>query len=674
MKNSILIAFAALATALAGAQEAAKEAEETEKPAAIWSMPLKWPQHLQLRSEMADAIRRGDLDAMERVCRAAIELLPGDASWHYNLACTLAHRSLPAPALVELEKAINFGYRDADKIAECRDFTPLRDLPPFKTLVEKARALKDVPLADRPTPTPRVAETGTTAVLNETNVVWNSELGLLEMLLKLTPPKKELRELALTFAASRPTAKERALLCTWLTDGTAAGNGGDLYLNRDRYHSSITLADFPHLTHVQFSKSAAPYISGHEHPNTLFPGYAVFGNLSLGRTKGPYWRSMARASFTDPGIASQLDNLYRNNQFWVIPCVDDYGDAILGDVFPANAPFQLISRGRSWSDKPFLHLALAASAAFQRPTKQAIMRRRLMGPTLQWLLRRSRVSVSTEEAYISAGPHSTVFDIRHIDPIALVKRAHELRVEQVPPAVDLSLVNSRLFPVRYPAPLRDYPDLVSELLFATRSAIAIVLRSPEGERSFLVRAETAPERDRSAEFAWRVVNGDASLVKIGRPLGDSLESPETGLAQITIDRRKMTERIDVACFAKSHATEFGAPSIISFFPIPQEVRTYRADGKIESIDYTNRKNYTDPIIALPRNWKDVYQYSPTGTLLGWQRLVDGKPVAEFTPAGKRIVKRNADGTPSATVPVRYLTRRTGNEYRPVELTYVDDGE
>ena len=152
MNNFRIIAATLLMAAAAVAQ--------TAKPTSIWAMPNIWPRHRQLRAELMAAIHRGDIPAMEATCRAAILIMPDDATWHYNLACALAYREDPTEALDELEKAIDFGFRKADAIAVDKDFARIKDNPRFQTLVEKARSLAGKPFVNRPTPTPRYATAG----------------------------------------------------------------------------------------------------------------------------------------------------------------------------------------------------------------------------------------------------------------------------------------------------------------------------------------------------------------------------------------------------------------------------------------------------------------------------------------------------------------------------------
>ena len=646
-----------------------------EKPLPVWRMPQVWPRHVQLRQQLINVMKEGDDAKMEAVCHEALSAIPGDATWHYNLACALAKRGAPG-ALAELENAIDFGFRDADGIAKDPDFARVRENPRFAELVEKARGLRGKPGRGHPEVSPTAVQPNGHLTLNETNVAWNFDAGVFEAMFRVTDPTTPIASQANAFRKSEPNEPDRPYVIAWISEGTAASNLGDVYYNRDRAHSPLTLTDFPGIVNVQPGPAARAARVDEDHPNMLFPNCAVFGNASRARLNGPYWRSYPRASMTDPGLANRMNLLYRNNQFWVFPAHMDYGKRDIGDVYPGVAPFQMASVGSSWSDQALLRAALAASASFTRTTKQAIIRRNLMGPTLQWLLRRTYKGVDSEDDYLSPKAHPTAFRGNDLDTVRLVQKAHALLPEQIPPLVAIDLINSRVHTIPYPVPGRDYPDVAPEILYFTSSAACIVLRAPEGTRPFLFRAriDGAPAAG-PASFTWRVVHGDASAVTIKAPDGESSATPEKGIAQITVDRRRIKERIDVACFAKTTDTEWGAPSFISFFPIPQESRTYRSDGQIESIDYSNPEGvYSDPAVSLPRHWKDTYSYDDTGKLLGWTRSYNGKDTAAFTAAGDRIVGRNADGSPAKAVHVKYVPRSTNDQLEPVTLSYIDDGE
>jgi len=609
---------------------------------------------------------------MEKVCREGIKLIPGDATWHYNLACALSHNSTPQAALDELSRAVDFGFRDANAIEKDNDLAKIRNEPRFAEIVDKARKTARSPVFDRPVPEAALVRFGGTATLTETNVVWDFDAGLFNALIKLTGENAP-SSLADRFSFSKPDAPERPYVSAWISEGTASGNGGDIYMNLDKGHSSLNVSDFPLLTTIRLEPAAVQRGLDLNHPFMVFPGRFAIMNASRARINTPLWRSMARESMTEPGLAMRMHNLYMNNQIVFFPANKDFGVEGIGDVFPAVAPFQVVSKGASWSDQPFMRAVLATTASFRRPVKEMILRRRLGGPTIQWLLRRTMKNVKRESDYLSHKAHPTVFDVKMLDAKAMAERAHELKPNEIPPAVGLAPVNSRLFPIRFPIPGIDYSDAMSEFLFSTPTAIGMILRGPDAERSFMFNARTLPENDPEATFTWHVVHGPADAVKISTPLGETVNDPAHGLAQVIIDRRKLSERIDIAVFAKTHGTEYGAPSMISFYPIPGEKRVYD-DKRLVSIDYFNADNvYCDPIIALPRRWKDTYNYSKHGALLGFTRTNGAGDSTEFKTHNERIVEKNANGSPKTLVRVKYIARKTGEPHMPFELTYIDDG-
>ncbi len=667
MKIKVLLFASLCVSCLAFAQEKA--------PPSVYDLPGTWLQHMQLRQNMVSAIQSGNIKAMEETCRTAVNLMPTDATWRYNLACALAYREDPGLALTELEKAIMLGFRNADQIAADSDLARISKEPRFKELVEKAKKLANEPIPGKPINKPLYLTQGEVATLTETNLVWNFDEGVFIALLKQLKSTTPLTTLALKYSQTKPTSPERPFVAAWLSEGSAAGNAGDIYMNRDGRHSMLARQDFPLLSEIKVEDAAVKRGLAFDHPNIMLPGFAVFGNASRARTQGSLWRSIPRASMTDMGMPEKMNRFYLSNQFWVFPAHNDFGKPGIGDCFPANAPFQFVTLGSSWSDQPYLRAALAASASFKHITKQTLIRRGLLAPTLQWLIRSTLKNVKDEEAYLSPAAHPAAFGVNLLDTKRLVNKAHELTPAQIPPVTSLSIINSSLYPIRFPQSGVDFADPLSEFLYITPTAISIILRSHEAERTFLFRANSLPDKDPQTTYAWRVVNGDASAVKISQPLGERFDKPETGVAQITIDRSKITNRIDVAVFSKTKDTEFGAPSFISFFPIPQEVRVYDGKKRIVSIDYSNPlQRYTDPMIALPRGWKDTYKYAKDGNLIGFTRSNAGKNTAEFLNQGLRIVDAHANGTPKKVVRVKYIPRNTGNPVMPLELTYVDDGE
>ena len=304
-----------------------------------------------------------------------------------------------------------------------------------------------------------------------------------------------------------------------------------------------------------------------------------------------------------------MEKLYVSNQVHVFPADHDFAPG--DDRFFMDSPFMFATRGASWTDKPLLELLLAASASFRPETKKKIVASGMLTPTLQALL---RSSVRGAGDPLSPGANPVAFSAKSIDAGKLAAAAHGMAPDAIPPLASVSFFETRPPGGRIPQPLRDYPDPQPEIFVSTHFASCFVLRAPDGVRTFELRASAMTDslgtQDSGAEFAWRVLRGDASAAKIETEPGS-----RGARARLVIDRRKLDSRVDVACFAKTRASGWGAPSFISFLPVPQEERTYREDGRISSIDYRNpRKRPCSPSIALPRSWRDLYLYGADGTL------------------------------------------------------------
>ena len=639
----------------------------------VYDYPAIAAQHQELRARLQQCVQRVDLEGWEQACREGIELVGDDPLWHYNLACALAYRPNHAAAFEELEQAVLLGFRDVKAIESDADLKSLSGEQRFKDVLKRAQELGDSPPPGKPRTVPAVVEPGGTARLTESNLVWNFDRSMFDGLLELRPSADLGNP---TNLAERYAGPAKKLVAAWLREGTAAGNCGDLYFNRDGGHSRPVVTNFPALTSVKMEKRASDMGLDRLTPNMCL-AYPVVGNASLAMTQGFLWRSAGRIHLTDQSAAMKLAYAYGFNQFWVFPAVDDFSTNPTNrfDYFPGVSPCQLITEGRSWSDRRYVQAALAASASFRPETKRELVKRGLLAATLQWLFRRCRPGVESDADYLTSKAHPTAFGKKDLDEAALVKRAHGLRPEDIPPVALLALINSTRYPVRYPQPTVDYPDCNGEILSFTPYAIAMVLRDAQARRTVLVQARTPEEGGRDVAFAWAVVNGDPAAVKIESPLGDEPTALEAGRAQITIDRRRLApgERIDVACFAKRAGTAYGAPSFISFSAVALEKRAWREDGRLESVDYTNPDGrYCDPLVALPRRWKDVYSYVGD-VCTGFVRYTrEGEASGEFTVKGALVTSRAADGSPSSTRKVRYITRESGIPDMPPELTYVEE--
>lgn len=480
----------------------------------IWDYPARFPAHDRLRRQFVVAVREGDTATMEETCRKGVILLPDDPTWHFNLACALAYfAKRENEAFDELEKAIDLGFRDRKRIEGDADLKRLSKLPRYAELLEYADFMAMRPIMSGPlSAVDATGVFGKPVVLAEENLGWDFDTGCFVAKLKLAV-------------------------------GSSGGNVGDLYMNRDARHSQLNLAEFPGLTPIQLDSTGRTNKMDLSFPNILFP-YPTFGNASLAMTSGPYWRSLPRAMMTTESmLLGRMVRLYLSNQTWVYPANADLAPVGRnGDVFASIAPYWMVTAGRSWSDRPYLCAALEASRSFGPQVKAEIVKRGLLAPTIQVLIRQSLKSVTNEVDYLSAKAHPTALPPNGVDRVRLATAAKGLTVEAIPPLAVVSVAAT---------PPRKKPT-VSELTYASAFAWAFVLRADDEMREFVVSAKGA------GEYAFVKTHGEGVDVKIERLRPDA--------AKVTIDRRGMspTNRVDITVVGRNAKTGWGAPSYVSF--------------------------------------------------------------------------------------------------------------
>lgn len=629
----------------------------------VFDMQQLYPQHRQLLQEMMQAVRAGKIEEMEAASRKAVELFPKDATWHYNLACALAYRSDKTESLAMLERAIDLGFRDPKAIEADRDLKYLANLPQFKTLLEKASKLQGKPVDGVTQPKAATLVMGFPAKVDATNTIFDFDAGLFRSLFNLMPPSTK----KIAGYASDYTGPAQKELREWMTDGTASGNFGDLYVNRDSGHSALVTTNFPGLTPVVYGEDAKAKQVNIGLPNANF-GYPVIGNASIAITAGPYWRSMPRAIQTDqlqPIIAFQL---MLANQCWFYPAHRDF-TAETGDLYPVNTPYYIISKGSSTTDLPFMQAVTATLAAFRPETKKELISRGLLVPTLQMILRATQKTIKTPDDYLTGLAHPVVFDSANLNVDAMVRLSHELTPQTIPAPTVLRTLKDAKTEIGI-----DYFDLRTEGLFDTPFAIARIIRGVRTRtRSMTIEAMVPGLPSPPSPFIWKVLQGDPAKITI-KPLTPNASQVEITLAYHGIYRPTpgawMTSRVDIGCFLKT-GERYAMPSIVSFSYLPNEERLYRDDGNIQSVDYMNANHrYSDPVLTMPKTWKDLYDYDSKAQLKGWYRTKRTGAPERFTYAGHKVLGVDKLNRPIRACGVQYMPRQQG-ENRPPELTYVD---
>ena len=642
----LLLAFG---TATAGADEvrpparpappAAAPSADPVAAAALFAMP-------QVTAETRAAlgsVPEGDLAAAAAALDALVARHPEVGAVYANRAGLAMLQGDPQAALALLEAAGAHGFAGFPRLAADPLFAGIRDEPRFAALVAGSPAVVPAPVEDG------------VALVDAGNTAWNPETERLEPRFAF-PEKPTARVLP---SGKGPAAQN--ILAELAKRGRAAGNHGDLYDNRDRGHSKLDPAAHPQLAFVAYADAARAADLDYGLNESLAFDRPTFGNSSTAITEGALWRSLPRFAMTQPDGTGPL-RLWQNaaaNQLYVYPAHHDY-EPKNGDLFPANTPYLLVSRGSSGSDKPFLEALALTYAAFRPDTKAKLVEEDLLVPTVQMIFRRSLQNVLSRKDYYSGAAHPAAFEGYLINPARMVSLAQSIKPGDIPPRVRIKVTEEELGTEG-----RDFfGQGLSEQLFDTPSAVARVWRAARGRRTMVVSAaETVDPNGRKLGFAWQLLQGDPERVKI-EPSGDGTSATITLDWQepfrISDDNPLTSARVDIGVFANNGVHD-SAPAILSWYFPPEEARSYAPgpDGapRIESIDYTARPAaYVDPMLIPRANWRDDYHYAPDGTLTGWTRIRRDRQ-DEYDAAGERILVPASGDSPATVEAVTYpLTR------------------
>lgn len=601
----------------------------------------------------------------------AAQVVDALAAAHPTVALLPANRAALAMlagdherAVADLRAAAALGYGDLPALLADPLFAALAADPRLAGLTPDPGS--DTP----PDPVPASLE-GHVARVDGRNTRWDPATGWLTAHFDPDPP----REGRVLGRQDSDAAYDR--LRDLVREGRAAGNGGDLYDNRDRGHSALPAENHPQLSAVRYGPAARAADIDYGLNDRLLLDRPTFGNSSTALTAGPLWRSLPRYALTRADGAGpwRLWQAYGANQIYVYPSHKDL-TAEMGDLFPANTPYMIVSEGSSGSDQPFLEAVAMILAAFRQDTKAKLIETGLLAPTVQFVFRRSQRSVLSRDDYMSGLAHPSAFSPYEIGLARMVSLANAIRPDTIP-----ALVRLRVLEEDQPVEGIDYfGEGLSEQVFDTPAAIGRVWRGKDWSRSLLVSAadteDPASNPDgRTLDFHWRLLRGDPDRVRI-EPSADGRQ------ARITIDWQEprpvadespvRSARVDIGVFAGNGAFD-SAPAILSMLFPTHETRRYEPgpDGtpRIAMIDYADPAKaqvYADPMLMARADWRDDYAWEPDGRLAGWQRSRPGQPPEAFDAGGRRILSRDAGGRPAETRAVGYRLARTPDGMLAIE--------
>jgi hypothetical protein len=626
-----------------------------ESGPSVWDMPQLQTQLAQLRLATATLFQQGKFAEAEARCQQSIELVPHDPLGHYLLACTQARQGKTDEALASLNAAVRRGFNNAAAMDRDPNLQSLSGKLEFATLIADAKSAQRPPSPWRHRVSPAGRSQGKVMV-SAANTAWDPKNGVFISL--FNPPMADPREKDAVKGGGAIVEQ----INRWYAEGTAAGNLGDFYDNHDGDHSRMNPVEFPQLTFIRWDDETKRRQFHTGLQTRFFFSGVVLGNSSTALVNGPYWRSQPRLAYVNSRNVAVLHAQYTKNHLYFYPEHNDH-DERHGDVYPANTPYIVISQGSSGSDQAFMSTFAYALAALRPDVKQALAKNGALMPTLQMIFRMSNKPVVEPEDYLTGAAHPTVFEGSYLQPAKMVAFAHELTADTLPPLVRMKVVEDDDSVVG-----KDYFDVgPRQELFTTPSAIARVHRTSKYRYRMVVSAEESVDLNgRPLTFHWKRLRGDDSLVKI-TPLNASgsiaeIVVPFHDKRPIAPGSKLVSNRVDVGCFVHN-GKHFSAPGFVTFYTLANERRAYYEDETPQSIEYNLGGDYTDPMIDVPKDWKDTYHYDGK-QLLGWTREREaGKE--DFTVDGALIVARDDRGRPLTARTVRYAAVRKSDSQVPV---------
>ncbi|HEY9481105.1 MAG TPA: hypothetical protein VIR98_02650 [Candidatus Paceibacterota bacterium] len=353
--------------------------------------------------------------------------------------------------------------------------------------------------------------------------------------------------------------------------GSAAGNAGDLYDNRDGYHVNFCDQWSPNPScppehrlfpqHDWRSSSSGRALSSTGQPTI---GQASYSGASDGSLK----HSIVEDLYQSQSGANTLYEQYVANNLYMYPSLDDETGASNAALI-ANTPYTIATRqycdcgagslrlhAASGSELPFVELAMAGLAAFKPDVKGTLTQKGMLMPTLEAMIRYAHTSVDgSDDSYMHSVAQGAA-DTAHVlsggvrtpayNAGKLVDMVNGLSLSDVPPVAKLSVVSESF--------------AAGEKVFDTPGAIARSVSKETEDKTIEVSAAESADLSGSDGLEYHyVVIGDASGADIAQ---------DGAKANITFHPSR-EGRIDVGVFVRRQGGRYlSVPAIISVYVKP----------------------------------------------------------------------------------------------------------
>ena len=239
------------------------------------------PRILDTQRLVAALAHEGEFTTAESTLEGLVHRYPSLPLLHYELAALQIREGRQAEAIKSLTDAVAAGFPTA-ALEQDPTFEVLHADPAFQAIIKSKVPPGQAAVVNSIEATP--VERGI-ALVSAANTAWDPRIGMLRTFFRF-PAKLGQPNLVATDVIGAEQ------LNSWYLQGTAAGNYGDLYDNRDGGHSLLPAQTFPQLARIQYSSEAQQVGLDRALDRFFLFNAPTVGNASLAVTGGPMWRSL----------------------------------------------------------------------------------------------------------------------------------------------------------------------------------------------------------------------------------------------------------------------------------------------------------------------------------------------------------------------------------------------
>lgn len=364
----------------------------------------------------------------------------------------------------------------------------------------------------------------------------------------------------------------------------------------------------------------------------------------------------------------ECDHAFGRNVLGVHAVGSDYGcDGV--DRFLGHQPIGIAHVGGAEDADKFVRLAADAIRALPKGLREKAA---YIVPNL---IRRGQKCVMSETDFMSGKAWHPALRFADIDCAKVLAQAEKSAALPLVPILKAGFTLCGIYGntnQEWQILGTDFHERPFNRLVAGGSPIHLTVVARTMARTVCIDKLSVTKANVRGELVWKVLQGDPQKVRVA--------TAEDGRVTIEVDyhvpfdvawgdgAKIRTSRVDVGCFCVMDGVA-STPAIVSVYFSPNETRAYDADGHIVSVDYTKSwiKEFC-PTFCARGDWKDAYQWTDDGQLLGWTRTY--VPEAQATLAAGRFgVVTNVFTRDGFVVDSRDALGRPQNVHRSMRATW-----